>query len=312
VHNGPAYPAGPCDCGVAQELDYKVALNEWLDKTEWVQEKINSGHLGARYLGMHRADVLRDLAYQNTVTGKAPAQPAQEPEYWNVIDPAGNIVASETDAIRGWARIAGSYKPTVEGLLGFHDQGWRVLPKVAPPAAQPAQEPVREALKLALEALESGEKMQYGRVGWIEYDSFLVKEAITAIKEALAQPADNPYGYDWSMLEAAQESLREHMARIKELEAQLSQPAQKHVAWTLLLTGEHHGIIGEAGEKFIGAPECYQRVNVYTTPPQRTWIWLSDADIAEVIDTTCQYTGSYEEFLIKKAERKIRSMNHGT
>jgi hypothetical protein len=61
----------------------------------------------------------------------------QEPEYWNVIDPAGNIVASETDAIRGWARIAGSYKPTVEGLLGFHDQGWRVLPKPAPPA-QPA------------------------------------------------------------------------------------------------------------------------------------------------------------------------------
>jgi hypothetical protein len=51
---------------------------------------------------------------------------------------------------------------------------------------------------------------------------------------------------------------------------------------------------------------------LYTAPPQRTWIWLSDADIAEVVDTTCQYTGSYEEFLIKKAERKIRSMNNGT
>ena len=58
--------------------------------------------------------------------------PVQEPEYWNVIDPAGNSVASETNAIRGWARIAGSYKPTVEGLLGFHDQGWRVLPKATP------------------------------------------------------------------------------------------------------------------------------------------------------------------------------------
>jgi hypothetical protein len=52
----------------------------------------------------------------------------------------------------------------------------------------------REALKMALEALESGEKMQYGRVGWIEYDSFLVKEAITAIKAALAQPAQEPIG----------------------------------------------------------------------------------------------------------------------
>jgi hypothetical protein len=58
--------------------------------------------------------------------------PVKEPEYWNVIDPAGNSVASETNAIRGWARIAGSYKPTVEGLLGFHDQGWRVLPKATP------------------------------------------------------------------------------------------------------------------------------------------------------------------------------------
>jgi hypothetical protein len=64
-------------------------------------------------------------------------EPVQEPDYWNVINPAGNIVASETDAIRGWARIAGSYKPTVEGLLGFHDQGWRVLPKATSPA-QPA------------------------------------------------------------------------------------------------------------------------------------------------------------------------------
>jgi hypothetical protein len=85
-----------------------------------------------------------EIARLTNENARLKAQPApyvasprvQEPEYWNVIDPAGNIVASDTDAIRGWARIAGSYKPTVEGLLGFHDQGWRVLPKVAPPAAQ--------------------------------------------------------------------------------------------------------------------------------------------------------------------------------
>ena len=45
---------------------------------------------------------------------------------------------------------------------------------------------------------------------------------------------------------------------------------------------------------------------------QRQWIWLSDADIADVIDTTCQYEGCYEAFLIKKAERKSRSMNNET
>jgi hypothetical protein len=47
----------------------------------------------------------------------------------------------------------------------------------------------KEALKLALEALNSGVDAQVGRVVWTEYDSCLIAEAITAIKEALAQPA---------------------------------------------------------------------------------------------------------------------------
>jgi hypothetical protein len=93
---------------------------------------------GERFPMMHE-DPFRFDRNTKAITAieEALAQPVQEPEYWNVIDPAGNVVASETDAIRGWARIAGSYKPTVEGLLGFHDQGWRVLPKITPPTAQP-------------------------------------------------------------------------------------------------------------------------------------------------------------------------------
>jgi hypothetical protein len=47
----------------------------------------------------------------------------------------------------------------------------------------------KEALKLALEALTSGVDAQVGRVVWTEYDSCLINEAITAIKAALAQPA---------------------------------------------------------------------------------------------------------------------------
>ena len=53
------------------------------------------------------------------------------------------------------------------------------------------------------------------------------------------------------------------------------QPVQQgRVAWTLLLTGEHHGLVGKAGEKFVGAPEYYERVDVYTSP-QRTWVGLT-------------------------------------
>ena len=62
-----------------------------------------------------------------TAIKEALAQPEQEPVAWNVIDPTGKIVATEMNSVRGWARIEG-YKPTVEGLLGFHEQGWRVVP----------------------------------------------------------------------------------------------------------------------------------------------------------------------------------------
>jgi hypothetical protein len=49
-----------------------------------------------------------------------------------------------------------------------------------------------EALRLALEALESGEKMQNGRLVWIEHDISLVKQAIPAIKAAL-EAKDEPW-----------------------------------------------------------------------------------------------------------------------
>jgi hypothetical protein len=80
-------------------------------------------------------------------------------------------------------------------------------------------------------------------------------------------------------------------------------PEQEPVAWTLLLTGEHHGIIGEAGEKFIGAPECYQRVNVYTTPPKREWVGLTEKDFSAINQsclTKLQAATSAESILKEK------------
>lgn len=37
---------------------YKAALDEWLDKTAWVQQEISAGKLPAHYLGQHRADIM--------------------------------------------------------------------------------------------------------------------------------------------------------------------------------------------------------------------------------------------------------------
>ncbi|OWT53374.1 hypothetical protein CEY09_31790, partial [Achromobacter marplatensis] len=41
-----------------------TALNEWFDKTDFIQKQIASGELPVKYLGWHRADVMRDLIEQ--------------------------------------------------------------------------------------------------------------------------------------------------------------------------------------------------------------------------------------------------------
>ena len=133
----------------------------------------------------------------------------------------------------------------------------------------PARTSVHETLKLALEALEQLDGIDTET----ECVTIDVGDVIDAIKEALAQPAQEPVGFM-------------NAGHVYELQ-------QKRITYGYVYP-----------KKETGAS-----VAVYTTPPQRTWIWLSDADIAEVVDTTCQYSGGYEEYLIKKAERKIKELN---
>jgi hypothetical protein len=83
-----------------------------------------------------------------------------------------------------------------------------------PPAAQPAvQEPVAW--------VNHGENRITRATGWDGYGALC--KCVCANPPA-AQPAVQE-GRDWSLLEATQESLREHMAEIKRLKA--AQPAQK-------------------------------------------------------------------------------------
>ena len=83
-----------------------------------------------------------------------------------------------------------------------------------------------------------------------------------------------------------------------------AQPAQEPVLW---ITPDGEGFRIRFSPPTNDVPLGWDAL--YTTLPQREWIWLSDADIAEVVDTTCQYSGGYEEYLIKKAERKIKELN---
>ena len=85
----------------------------------------------------------------------------------------------------------------------------------------------------------------------------------------------------------------------------LQEPAQEPIAW-------RWGI-----KKLNGGYEWRYSLNktqddslpLFAAPPQRQWIWLSDADIRETIDSICQYNGDYDEFLCKKIERKIKELN---
>lgn len=48
----------------AEVANLRAAFNEWLDKTDFIQKRIASGELPVKYLGWHRADVMRDLIEQ--------------------------------------------------------------------------------------------------------------------------------------------------------------------------------------------------------------------------------------------------------
>jgi hypothetical protein len=93
----------------------------------------------------------------------------------------------------------------------------------------------------------------------------------------------------------------------------LAQPAQEPMAaWAVqgcskMWSGEFAEIDAKAEAKRIGGT-CIAYA-LYTQPPQRQWIWLSDADIRETIDSICQYSGDYDEWLCKKIERKIKEAN---
>jgi hypothetical protein len=132
--------------------------------------------------------------------------------------------------------------------------------------------------------------------------------SITACRDMLdAQPVPARDHYDQTALELC--NLCGWKTLIPDdgcLNCERASPAQEPVAHVYLFDHEGRPRVAWDNAKGVQIGD-----KLYTAPPQRQWIWLSDADIAEVVDTTCQYTGSYEEYLIKKAERKIRSMNHG-
>ena len=115
-----------------------------------------------------------------------------------------------------------------------------------------------EALKMALEALE-----YFRDTGTRPSDLAMSEDAITAIKEALAQPEQEHF--------ALKHRIAELEGAVIGLQAQLAQPEQEPVGWFGYDQGTRIWFETNKGED--------NSVPLFTAPPQRTWVGLTDEEI---------------------------------
>ena len=131
----------------------------------------------------------------------------------------------------------------------------------------------------------------------------------TPLYTAPPQPAQEPHEYDWSMLEAAKESLREHMARIKELEAALAQPplpVQEPVACVGPWDGPTLTLLPRSIHQTFEHNQP-----LYAAPPQREWVGLTDEEMQACWDAHMGVE-DYSRIVHQAIEAKLKEKNNGT
>ena len=127
-----------------------------------------------------------------------------------------------------------------------------------------------EALKLALEALRL-----CTNVGMIPMYLQANQTAITAIKEALAQPEQEPVATDW-----------ERIARVQN-------------AKLMAMCNEAGGF-----EKLCEVMDKYEQA----TPPQRTWVGLTDEEVDDFLSALWPVGAGAGE-LLRAIEAKLKEKN---
>jgi hypothetical protein len=150
----------------------------------------------------------------------------------------------------------------------------------------------REALKLALDALNS---MKETLAEHEEPTTFNEDEAITAIKAALAQPAQEPVALDVTIEGDAVKLLADM------LEPVLDEPTPIR-----LLIGNGH-----SGHGLYVAASEYQNEGavllVNTAPPKREWVGLTDEEVDQFHNWK-DCTWSTNE-LVRYVEAKLKEKN---
>ena len=158
---------------------------------------------------------------------------------------------------------------------------------------------MRQALELALEALE----YHTAQTRPIHQTN----EAITAIKEALAQPErDYERGFIDGMQKQMQSSVDKAVNR-------MAQPEQEPVAYINI---EERKL--EWAYKYMSwdTPTVINlpKIPLYTTPPQRTWVGLTEEELCEIVGVSTNDSDwnvyKVQEWL-RKVEAKLKEKNNG-
>ena len=154
---------------------------------------------------------------------------------------------------------------------------------------------MKEALKLALEALTNAIAVRNGE-GGTKLVSPLEENAITAIKEALAQP-------DYRAVKTYHEGKPVYV----------SQPEQEPVAWGVF-EGNLHDMFfikAEAVEMAHLKGSHAEVRPLYTTPPQRPWVSLTDAAMFELSEfrNAHGYVPTSAKRLFARIEAKLKELN---
>lgn len=178
-----------------------------------------------------------------------------------------------------------------------------------------------EALKLALEALENAE---YG-----DYDKEELNKAITIIKEALAQPEQEPvgwFGYDQGTSIWFETNKGEDNS--VPLYTTPSQPEQEHFALKHRIAELEGAVIGLQAqlaqtERPVDCERCnrleeqaYDLVGKLrvaniklSMQPQRTWVGLTADELQPIADEYRILFGSWVEDFARAIEAKLKEKN---
>lgn len=215
------------------EGELRTAFNEWIDKTDFIQQRIASGALPVKYLGWHRADVMRDLI--DAALASAP-------------------VAGEAQRLDAPAQVGGT-----RFGKGIH---WSTVIMAAQSHYQYMQDPAREAERIAqakqFQAFVAGNAApQASTVGG---QAQAPKRSDTEISRLFDQELDEIFpplprlsgkGAHWDAAPQTSEAVRQQRAEVVDELARLREALQFYAH------GNHYHFFSDTWDTCSGEPQNF-------------------------------------------------------